>query len=396
VTGTAAAPTTDLDLFGLELAVAPERLREIRDLGPAVFVPEHGFWVLTRYADVRAAAADWETYSSAQGVALLDEFNAPVLGAVVATDPPAHDAIRAVLSEQVSPRAIAGLRQDVARAVDGIVDGVVRSGSFDGVTGLAQQIPLRIVGDLLGLPEEGRDQLIPGADAINMSFGPFTPRMQELMPVFVSYLEWIESIFTRETLRPGTWGAAILDAVDDGRLDQHAGLLQMNAFLVAGFDTTANAVAALLRLFADQPEVWDALQADPALAGPVFEETLRLWPPVKGFFRVTTRDVQFGDVVIPAGARVLLHFAAANRDERQYPEPDVFQISRNPVDHLSFGYGVHGCAGQALARLEARSLMEALLRRVDRFELTGEPAQRDHPIICGLATLPMAVRLKRP
>jgi cytochrome P450 len=394
VTDTTATPSTDLDLFGLELAVAPEKLRELRELGPAVFVPAHGFWVLTRYDDVRAAALDWETYSSAQGVALLDEFNAPVLGAVVATDPPAHDAIRAVLSEQVSPRAIAALRQDVARAVDAIVDDVVRAGRFDGVSGLAQRIPLTIVGDLLGLPQEGREQLIPGADAINMSFGPFTPRMQELMPVFGSYLAWIESIFTRETLRPGTWGTAILDAVDDGRLDHHAGLLQMNAFLVAGFDTTANAVGALLRLFADQPEVWEALQADPSLVGPVFEETLRLWPPVKGFFRVTTREVQLGGVVVPTGARVLLHFAAANRDERHYEDPDAFQLTRNPTDHLSFGYGVHGCAGQALARLEARSLIDALLRRVDRFELAGEPVQRDHPVICGLARLPLRVQLK--
>jgi cytochrome P450 len=215
--------------------------------------------------------------------------------------------------------------------------------------------------------------------------------MQELMPVFGSYLHWIESIFTRETLTPGTWGTAILDAVDDGRLDQRAGLLQMNAFLVAGFDTTANAVGALLRLFADQPEVWAALRDDPSLTGPVFEETLRMWAPVKGFFRVTTREVRFGDVVVPAGARVLLHFAAANRDGRHYAEPDTFQLTRNPVDHLSFGYGVHGCAGQALARLEARSLVEALRSRVERFELAGESVQRDHPIICGLATLPLTV-----
>lgn len=394
MTKNVATPSTDLDLFGIELATAPERLRELRDSAPAVYVPAHDFWVLTRYDDVRAAAADWETYSSARGVALLDEFNAPVLGAVVATDPPEHDAIRAVLSEQVSPRAIASLRQDVADAVQAIVDDVVRTKTFDGISGLAQRIPLTIVGDLLGLPREAREQLIPGADAINMSFGPFTQRMQELMPVFVSYLEWIESIFDRETLRPGSWGAAILDAVDDGRLDRRAGLLQMNAFLVAGFDTTANAVGALLRLFAERPEVWDALKGDPTLAGPVFEETLRMWTPVKGFFRVTTREVRLDEVTIPSGARVLLHFAAANRDGRHFDEPDSFEITRNPVDHLSFGYGVHGCAGQALARLEVRSLIDALLRRVDRFELSGDPVQRDHPIICGIAVLPLSVHLR--
>jgi cytochrome P450 len=394
MTETDAQPTTDLDLFGLQVGSAPERLRPLQDLAPAVFVPEHDFWVLTRYDDVRAAAADWETFSSAQGVALLDEFNAPVIGGLVATDPPEHDAIRAVLSAHTSPRAIASLQQDVARQVDAIVDDLLRATSFDGVTELAQRVPLRIVGDLLGLPEEGRDRLIPGADAINMTFGPLTPRLQQHLPIVGSYFHWIASVFNRETLRPGSWGAAILDAVDDGRLSAKLGLDQLNAFMVAGFDTTANAVAAMLRLFAEQPRAWAALQDDPSLARPVFEETLRMWSPIKGFFRVTTRDVQLGDVVLPAGTRVLLHFAAANRDERHYPDPDTFDVARNPVDHLSFGYGVHGCLGQALARLEARSVIDALLRWVDRFELAGEPVVRDHPVINGLGALPLRVHLK--
>jgi cytochrome P450 len=395
MTETSAHPGSDLDLFGLEVGAAPERLRPLQDIGPAVFVPEHDFWVLTRYDDVRAAAADWETYSSAQGVALLDEFNAPVIGGLVATDPPEHDAIRAVLSAQTSPRAVAALAEDIARHVDEIVEDVLRATSFDGVSELAQRVPLKIVGDLLGLPEEGRDRLIPGADAINMTFGPLTPRLQERLPLVGSYFHWIASVFNRETLRPGSWGAAILDAVDDGRLTAKLGLDQLNAFMVAGFDTTANAVAALLRLFAEQPRVWTALKGDPSLARPVFEETLRMWSPIKGFFRVTTRDVQVGDAVLPAGTRVLLHFAAANRDERHYPDPDSFDITRNPIDHLSFGYGVHGCLGQALARLEAHSVVDALLRRVDRFELAGEPVLRDHPVINGLGSLPLRVHLIR-
>jgi cytochrome P450 len=394
MTGTHAQPTTDLDLFGMDVGAAPERLRSLQDLAPAVFVPEHDFWVLTRYDDVRAAAADWETYSSAQGVALLDEFNAPVIGGLVATDPPEHDAIRAVLSQHTSPRAIASLRQDVAGQVDAIVEDALRSTSFDGVTELAQRVPLQILGDLLGLPEEGRDRLIPGADAINMTFGPLTPRLQEHLPIVGSYFHWIADVFNRETLRPGSWGAAILDAVDEGRLSPKLGLDQMNAFMVAGFDTTANAVGSLLRLFAERPDVWAALQNDPSLAGPVFEENLRMWSPIKGFFRVTTRDVRLGDVVLPPGTRVLLHFAAANRDERHYPDPDTFDIARNPVDHLSFGYGMHGCLGQALARLEARSVVDALLQRVERFELTGEPVLRDHPVIYGLGALPLRVHLR--
>jgi cytochrome P450 len=385
------APITRVNIF--DPTGDPALLSELRESGPAVFVEEHGFWVLTRYDAVRAAALDWQTYSSAEGVALLDASNDAIRGAIIATDPPEHDVIRGVLASQTAPRAIAKLRDRVAEDVDAITAEVVRRGSFDGITDLARAIPARIVGDLIGIPEEPRDHLFAGADAVNRTFGPEDASLEADMPKVFSFLGWIASISNRSSLRPGSWGAAVLDAVDAGVLTERSAQLQLNALLVAGLDTTANALGALLRVMAEQPSLWEALKADPALSAPVFEETLRLWSPVRGFFRCTTRDVQVGDADIPAGSRVFLHFQSANRDERHYPDPDVFNLTRNPVDHLSFGYGAHGCVGQAVARMEAHSVIASLLRRVDRFELTGAPEQREHPLINGLARLPLRAHL---
>lgn len=387
-------PSTQLDVFSNAVTNDPELLRELRDIAPAVWVPEHKFWMLSRYDLVRGAAADWVTYSSAEGVALLPEGNAPVIGAIIATDPPQHDVIRGVLASQTSPRAISALREQIADEVDDIVATVLEQPTFDGIE-LTQSIPRKIVGDLIGIPSDPRGHLFEGADAVNFTFGPASPRLKSLIPTVIGYVDWIDSVSNRQSLRPGSWGAAILDAVDAGILDARSGQLQINALLVAGLDTTSNALGSLLRLVAEQPEVWDAMKRDPALVKQVFEETLRMWSPVRGFFRLTTRDVDVEGLTIPAGSRVLLNFLAANRDERHYEDPDTFDIHRNPTDHLSFGYGLHGCVGQAVARLEAHSLIDSLLKRVDRFELTGQPEQRNHPLINGLSGLPLRGHLAR-
>jgi cytochrome P450 len=150
----------------------------------------------------------------------------------------------------------------------------------------------------------------------------------------------------------------------------------------------------MLHAFAADPDLWKQLRAEPALAGPVFEEALRLQSPIQGFFRETTCAAAVDGSSIPAGARVMLHFGAANRDGRHYPRPDVFDPRRNPVDHLGFGYGMHSCAGQSLARLEAAAVIAALIpRRVSRFELAGQPGQHYNPVVRGLETLPLHAEL---
>jgi cytochrome P450 len=385
-------PTSDVDVFASDVLADPyDAYRSLRDAGPAVHLTSHPVWFLGRYADVRAALADWETFTSAQGVALTDDMNAPMLGGVLATDPPEHDVLRAVLSEKMAPRALAKLRGDIAERADALVADVVARGSFDAVTDLAQALPVDVVADLIGLPQEGRDKLLPGADATFASFGPLDERMMARMPVFMDYMGYMQSVSERSVLAPGSWGAAVWEAVDAGRIPAETAGPLLTAYLVAGMDTTVAAIASYVRFLAEDPELFALLKADPALIGGGFEEALRIESPVQGFFRNTTRDVDIDGVVVPAGSRVLLSNGSADRDERHYPDPDRFDVHRNPVDHLAFGYATHGCAGQGLARIEARALIESLLRRVDRIEPAGEPVRHEHPVVRGLERLPVTV-----
>jgi cytochrome P450 len=393
MTATAApSPASDVDVFSDDVLTDPyPAYRALRDAGPAVRLSAHPVWAITRYDDVRAAVADWESFSSAQGVALTDEMNAPMRGSVLASDPPQHDVLRSVLSEKLAPRALATLRADITERADRLVADAVAKGSFDAVTDLCERLPVDVVADLVGLAPEGRERLLPGADATFASLGPLDDRMQARIPTLMAYLEYMFSFSDRTKLTPGSWGAAIWEAVDEGRLPAESAVPLINAYLVAGMDTTVHGLGAYVRFLAEDPQLWAALKADPSRIAAGFEETLRLESPVQGFFRNTTRDVDVDGVLVPAGSRVLLSFASANRDERHYPDPDRFDLARNPVDHLAFGYATHGCAGQGLARMEARALVESLLRRVDRLEPAGEPVQHENPIARGLAHLPVTV-----
>lgn len=380
-------PSSDLDPFAPEFTHDPfEGYRQWRELGRLVRLPAHDTWVLPRYEDVRAALADDETFSTARGTGLLEESHT---SSVISSDRVRHPILRSVLSSKTSPRAMTALRDDIFTQVDALVADAVERGALDAVGDIAEVIPVSVVADLIGLPEDDREPLLPGADVVNRLFGPLTPELAARLPEAGQYFGWMAAKCDRSILTPGSWGSAILDAVDEGLIEHEEGVWLMNGYLVAGMDTTANALSSLLHLFATQPEAWARIVADPSLAAGAFEEIVRLESPIQGFFRVTTRDVAFDDLVLPAGERVLLSFGSANRDEQHFSGAAQFLPERRPIDHVGFGFGVHGCAGQALARLESAALMTSLLKRVDRIELTGDPVRRSHPIVRGMSSLPV-------
>ena len=183
-------------------------------------------------------------------------------------------------------------------------------------------------------------------------------------------------------LRPGSRGAELAAAgMPDGIV----------AYTWPGIDTTVHALGSAILCFAEHPDEWDRVRADPTLVPSAFNEVLRLHTPVQTFTRVTTTDVTIDDVVLPAGQRVAVMFGSANRDERRYPEPDRFDVTRNPLDQLAFGRGIHLCVGINLARAEAHALLGALVRRVHRFELAGTPQWKLNNTLHGLASLPVRV-----
>lgn len=391
------APSCEVDLFSEAIALQPYALyRELRALGPVVHFKTHDFFALTRYRDVRAAGIDHARYSSADGVCLIDEFSAQLRGTVLGSDPPEHTALRAVLSEKLAPRALTALRETVATIVSAFVAEAVAKGSFDGMTDLAARIPVELVAELLGLPKEGRELLLPGADALFGTFGPLTERMQAKLQAIGPYFGYIAQHATREGLTPGSWGAAIFDAVDAGKLRADQAMPLMSAYLVAGMDTTVNSLGFFLECLASVPGLWERVKMDPSTGRAAYNESLRLESPVQVFFRRTRAALDIDGTLIPNRSKVALLYGCANRDESKYgDDAEQFNLDRNSIDHLAFGFGTHNCAGQGLARLEAQALLEALVSQVDSIELAAPPTLRSNPIVRGYERLPLRVTARR-
>ena len=386
-------PTSDVDLFADDVLSDPyPALRGLREAGPAVRLTAYDAWVLPRYEHVRAALADHQRFSSAHGVGYEDRFNAQMKGTVLASDPPDHTRLRALLSDKLAPRALTKLRARIHDLADDLVAAAVAKGSLDAVADLAAVFPVTVVADLIGLNEEARGPLLSFADAAFNTFGPFNARAQVAIPFVGQMFEYLNSVMLPENLRPNGWGTAVHQAADRGEIEAASVVPLLSAYVIAGMDTTINAIGNTILIFAQHPRAYQEVRSDPSLIGPAFEESLRLESPAQGFFRRTTQPVDIEGIPIPADSKVLLSFASANRDERKWERPEEFLVRRNPVDHVALGYGVHGCAGQGLARLEAHAVLGALVRRVSSIELADEPVRKLNNVIRGLASLPVTIR----
>jgi cytochrome P450 len=268
---------------------------------------------------------------------------------------------------------------------------LVARGSFDAVTDLARALPLSIVPDFIGWPEEGREHLLDWAGANFDSFGPLNDRAADALPRCGEMAGFGAEIVRTGNVLPGSLGAGVLEARDRGEITTEQSMMLMLDYLAPSLDTTISAVGSAIWLLGNHPDQWDLLRADPSLIPNAVNEVVRYESPIRAFGRLTTRDVEIGGVLVPADSRVLVIYASANRDERQWDRPDEFDVTRgNAVAQLGFGYGEHGCAGQGLARMETQSLLEALARSVTRFTL-GTPERALNNVIRSLASLPVTV-----
>lgn len=372
-------PTTDLDPWAE--AVLADRYpvyRAMRDAGPVLWLPRYGVVALPRFADVRAALTDWQTFTSAQG-ACIDHQQAEAMGeTILSSDPPVHTGYRRPLADQLSVAALAGDVAEIEGVAADFVDRLVAAGPVDAVTDLAAPYSVRVVMDLLGLPEEGRELIAPLGERAFNTMGPADARHTDGRAALAELRDVTYAGVDR--LCPGRRGEQL---VQSGHAE---GLL---AYTWPGIDTTVHAVSSAVMELARHPDQWARLRREPELIPSAFNEVLRLHTPVQTFARVTARPAVVDGIGIPAGVRVAVMFASANRDERRYPDPDRFDVARNPTDHLAFGRGVHLCVGLNLARIEAHSLLAALARRVARFELAGEPVWKLNNTLHGLQSLPV-------
>ena len=390
----ATAPASDVDLFAHAILDDPwQAYAALRDAGPVVWLERYDAWAISRYEDVFRVLRDHETYSSAPFPALEPERPDVQIayGSILGTDPPRHTALRAVLSTELSPRALRGLREQIARQADEVVAGLVASGSFDAVQDLARRLPVEIVAELIGLPLEARESLLELADAAFNMLGPVNDLTEGSWDRLPKIGEYVADAMSRERIAPGSWGATIYEAIDSGEITEAEGDQLLRGFIVAGMDTTVNSIGSAIWLLAERPGDWVRLRADPGLAASAFEEALRYESPVSFTGRRTTRPTEVGGVAIEADAQVVLWLSSANRDDRHYEAADTFRLDRYPVDHVAFGGGVHSCAGQGLARVEGPAVLAALARHAGRIELAGEPERHLNNAVRGLGRLPVVV-----
>jgi 4-methoxybenzoate monooxygenase (O-demethylating) len=392
---TAERPVTTIDPFSHAFLSDPYPHHEaMREAGPVVWLEHYGIWAMARHQEVRDALTDWQTYCSGAGVGLSDFRKEPPWrppSIILEADPPLHTRTRAVLTRILSPAAINILRERFAREAKALVDQMVERREFDGIADLAEAFPLKVFPDAVGISEEGRENLLPYGNMVFNSFGPRNDLFDKAMANSGPVRDWIMSKCSRAGLAPDGLGMQIFAAVDSGELTETEAGMLVRSFLSAGIDTTVYGLGNALYCFAKYPEQWTILRENPSLIRLAFEEVLRFEAPVQTFFRTTTTDVDVGGVKLNDGEKVLLFLAAANRDPRRWDKPDTFDVKRRATGHMTFGTGIHGCVGQAVARLESEAVFGALARRVVSFELTNEPRRRLNNTLRGLDRLPLRV-----
>lgn len=380
----ATTPATDTDPFCHDILEDPLPFHaELRDAGPVVHLSRYGVYAMARHEQVHAALRDWQNFQSAAGVGLANfrtekPWRPPSL--LLEADPPRHDAPRRVLTAILSPRALRRLRERWAADAEVLVDGLLGDRGhveIDAVPTLAESFPLRVFPDAVGIAEQGREKLLPYGDHIFNVFGPHNDLVAAGAQRAGELSDYANAQCARDSLADDGFGAQIWAAADRGDITAEQAPFIVRSLLSAGIDTTVHGIAAVLHAFATHPDEWAQLRARPELTRVAFDEAVRWASPVQTFFRTATTDVQVDGTVIPNGEKIMMFLSAANRDPRRWVDPDTFDLSRDPSGHVGFGFGIHQCVGQHVARLEAESLLTALAARVRTITMTA-PGRRHH------------------
>ena len=359
---------SDIDIWDDDITVDPyPTYAALRELGGVVHLPKNNLYAVTRYDLIRDVLADPASFSSTT-LGFNPMVNEALQGTSLASDPPMHTQLRATLSANLTPRALRGLKVTIDEKADKLVAELVSTGSFEAIDSLARAFPLDIVADLIGFGGHVKDNMLRWGQAAMQVIGPLNHRTQESFPIAGELYGWCSSV-TAEDLAPGSIGRGIFDAEARGDIPEGSAGHIIHQYLGAGVDTTIASIGNIVALFGRHPEQLELVRNNPELVPAAFAEVLRYWTPLHVWGRTTTREVELDGVTVPAGAQLGILLGAGNRDPRHYDNPDTFDVTRNPVDHLSFGYGPHGCAGQGLARLEGHAIVEALARRVKSLSL---------------------------
>lgn len=376
--GPSDCPSTDVDLWSDAVLADPyPTYARLRDSGAGVRLARHDLYALTRFDAVQSALTDWRVSSSASGTCVDPAANEQQGDSLLSTDPPAHTGYRRTMASQLSVRSLAADAAHVEQTARTLTEGLSGRGSIDVVADLARPYALSVLGDVLGLEEDGREDLPAWSESAFNVFGPADERFAAGLSDAQALAAHAAATAEPGGVRPGSRGAELVERGE--------ALAAINCTW-PGLATTVDAISSAVYLFARHPEQWELVRREPSLIAGAFHEVLRLHTPLHHFTRRTTEPVEVDGVEVPGGSRVLVMYGSANRDERHYPRPDEFDVRRDPTDQLAFGRGVHRCVGMDLATLEAHTLLGVLAERVERFDLVGEPVWTRNNTLHGLTS----------
>jgi cytochrome P450 len=365
------------DPFSVEMNEDPyPTYRRLREECPLHYNPERALWSLSRYHDIQAAARDWGTFSSLAGADLDETGKLIGEGDFLDTDPPHHDLLRKAVREHFTPKAIKSLEGRVRQRCDGLLGAFIDEGEADLAQAFAWPLPAGMVCELLGFPESDHAELLRlFADSLRR-----VPGTSEVPPAAweaaTTVRRYFADVAAERAKRPrDDVMSTLARAVRSGEVSAEEILGICYLLFLAGIETTAALISNALLLLHENSDERELLARDLSLMPAAVEELLRFESPVQFIGRGTTREVELHGRVIPKGARVVLIYASANRDQRKFPDPDRLDIMREPGRHLAFGEGIHHCIGAPLARLEGRIGLEILLSRIPGYEVAG-PIQR--------------------
>lgn len=399
-------PLADVDLAHLDLFVqgkAHDVWRRLRAEAPIFWNPGNSavapFWSVTKYVDVIAVSRDTDTFISSRGIDMGADPATPPPGAgkmLIQMDPPRHVRLRRLVNKGFTPRMAAALEPRVREITQTILDDVAPRGACDFVTEVAALLPLAVICAMMGIPRADWALMF---DLTNRSLGPSDPEYQtvpgnpretgaqariEMLAYFSA-----KAAERRQERQDDLISVLVGSEIDGEAISEEELLYFCNLLILAGNETTRNAISGGLLALLENPEQLARLRAEPALLPTAVEEILRWTSPVTHMMRSVTRDTELHGQPLRVGERVVLWYPSANRDEDVFPNADTFDIGRTPNEHIAFGIGEHFCLGAGVARVEVRVMMEMLLARFAAISLAGEVERLRSSFIGGIKHMPV-------
>lgn len=389
------------DPYDVELNADPYPMfKRLRDEAPLYYNAQYDFYAVSRYEDVCKALVDHETFSSARG-AIVELIKANIdipPGTVIFEDPPIHDVHRKLLARMFTPRKINALEPKIREFCAQSLDPLVGAGRFDFITDFGAQMPMKVISSLLGIPEDDQEMIRDYGNAqLRTEAGkPMSAAEHGMLSgeVFEAYIDWRQDN-PSDDIMTELLNVEFTDETGTvRRLRREELLVYLNVVAGAGNETTTRLIGWAAKVLAEHPDQRRELVENPALIPLAVEELLRFEPPAPHVARYVTRDVEIHGQTVPEGSVMLMLIGAAVRDHRQFPpDGDVFDIHREPRQHLAFSLGTHYCLGSALARLEGRIALEEILTRFPEWDVDmANAALSPTSTVRGWDSMPAIVR----